>query len=59
MTIKQKLLSFDASDTSYVNEKYLSKGWVVKQMIAENVSVSSSRFNDMKGRIVVLLEIEV
>ena len=58
MTTKQKLVSIYAGNETFINDTYLEKGWVVKQMVAENVSscganVFASNYN---GKIVYLLE---
>jgi hypothetical protein len=56
---KHKVVSATAGDDSKINE-YLDKGWLVKQMVAEVVSVSASQntYNtpELKGKIVYLLE---
>jgi len=56
MAIKQKVISIQAEDVRSVNQ-FLDTGWLVKQMISEYVSSKTGGFSEnMKGKIVFLLE---
>ncbi len=58
MATKQKIISFNAGDEYTINNQYLEKGWVVKQMVAEHITTTGDFSHTDKGKIVVLLEKE-